>query len=84
MYEFLGNDVRVLSSQDLWDFYKSYHKRSNRKKVPIYVVAEFFVKMHNNGHFFFDECPFVESSGNHRNFIHLYLDELNYLEKSHI
>ena len=58
-YDFLGHDVKVLSAQDLWKFYKKRHMFASRKKVNIYRVAEFFVKKHRNGHYVFDECPFL-------------------------
>ena len=58
LYDFLGCDVKVISAQDLWDFYKSKHPEADRKKIDIYTMAEFFVDQHSNGHFVVDECPF--------------------------
>ena len=47
-YDFLGCDVKVISAQDLWVFYKSKHPRADRKKVDVYTMAEFFVDQHTN------------------------------------
>ena len=68
IYDFLGCDVKVISAQDLKDFYEKHHKmesfrnffrrKSQKKKVDIYTMAEFFVDQHSNGHFVVDECPF--------------------------
>ena len=58
LYDFLGCDVKVISAQDLWDFYESKHKGADRQTVDIYKAAEFFVKQHPNGHYVVDECPF--------------------------
>ena len=57
-YDFLGCDVKVLSAQDLWDFYKSKHRGADRSEIDVYTMAEFFVDQHSNGHFVVDECPF--------------------------
>ena len=57
-YDFLGCDVKVISAQDLWDFYKSKHPGADKKKIDVYTMAEFFVDKHSNGHFVVDECPF--------------------------
>ena len=61
-YDFKGSSVKVLSAQDLRDFYQSeqglFGKWFVGKKVDVYVAAEFFVKQHSNGHFIVDECPF--------------------------
>ena len=57
-YDFLGCDVKVISAQDLWDFYKSKHPGADRSKIDVYTMAEFFVDQHSNGHFIVDECPF--------------------------
>ena len=59
-YDFLGSDVKVISAQDLWNFYKSKHPRANRWRINVYTMAEFFVDQHPNGHFIVDECPFNE------------------------
>ena len=68
LYDFLGCDVKVISAQDLKKFYEKHHKmesfrnffrrKSQKKKVDIYTMAEFFVDQHSNGHFVVDECPF--------------------------
>ena len=63
-YDFLGCDVQVISAQDLWKFYKSKHRSADRKKVDIYTLAEYFVKKHQNGHYVFDECPFLSRNAN--------------------
>ena len=57
-YDFLGCNVKVISAQDLWDFYKSKHPRAKREEIDVYTMAEFFVDQHSNGHFIVDECPF--------------------------
>ena len=60
-YDFLGCDVKVISAQDLWNFYKSKHRfviEADREKIDVYTMAEFFVEQHSNGHFVVDECPF--------------------------
>ena len=57
-YDFLGCDVKVISAQDLWDFYKSKHPAADRSEIDVYTMAEFFVDQHSNGHFVVDECPF--------------------------
>ena len=57
-YDFLGCDVKVLSAQDLWDFYKSKHRGADRSEIDVYTMAELFVDQHSNGHFVVDECPF--------------------------
>ena len=64
VYDFLGCDVKVISAQDLKNFYDKHHKIRNffrRKKVDIYTMAEFFVDQHRNGHFVVDECPFKDA-----------------------
>ena len=58
-YDFLGSDVKVISAQDLWDFYEKCHDGADEKMINIYRLAEFFVEKHCNGHFVFDECPFI-------------------------
>ena len=58
LYDFLGCDVKVISAQDLWDFYESKHPGAKREETDIYTMAEFFVDQHSNGHFVVDECPF--------------------------
>ena len=62
LYDFLGCDVKLISAQDLWDFYKSKHPGADRKKINnVYSMAKFFVDQHSNGHFIVDECPFKET-----------------------
>jgi len=58
LYDFVGCDVKVISAQDLWDFYESKHPGADKKKTDVYTMAEFFVDQHSNGHFIVDECPF--------------------------
>ena len=68
-YDFLGSNVKVISAQDLRDFYKKHHKMKtfrnflSGKKVDVYTMAKFFVRQHPNGHFVVDECPFRAKSG---------------------
>ena len=69
-YDFHGCNVKVISAQDLRNFYAKHHKldlfrnffrrKAQKKKVDIYTMAEFFVDQHRNGHFVVDECPFRE------------------------
>ena len=59
-YDFVGSNVKVLSAQDLRDFYKSKHQG---KVADVYQMAEFFVDEHSNGHFILDECPFKYGKG---------------------
>ena len=60
MYDFQGSDVKVVSAQDLWNFYESKNKRADQLKVDIYYLVEYFVEHHSDGHFVLDECPFLE------------------------
>ena len=57
-YDFLGCDVKVISAQDIWDFYASKHPGADRSTIDVYTMAEFFVEQHWNGHFVLDNCPF--------------------------
>ena len=57
-YDFLGCNVKVISAQDLKDFYESNHTSCHRKMIDIYTAAEYFVEQHSNGHYVVDECPF--------------------------
>ena len=57
-YDFLGCDVKVISAQDLWKFYKTKRPGADREAIDVYTMAEFFVVKHSNGHFVVDECPF--------------------------
>ena len=74
-YDFSGYDVKVISAQDLKNYYKKHHKMKTfrnfvaRKKTNAYTMAKFFVKKHSNGHFVVDECPFrtKESSSKYFN-----------------
>ena len=54
-YDFDECDVKVISAQDLWNFYQSKHKGVDRRKIDVYTQAEYFVEEHPNGHFVFDE-----------------------------
>ena len=58
-YDFLGSNVEVRSSQDLWNFYESKHQGISKKEVVIYTMVEFFIQQHSNGHFIIDEFPFL-------------------------
>ena len=67
-YDFRGSNVKVISAQDLRNFYTKHHKldtfrnffrrKAQIKKVDVYTMAEFFVEQHSNGHFVVDECLF--------------------------
>ena len=71
-YDFLGSNVKVVSAQDLRDFYAKHHKmetfrnffrrKAQKKKVDVYTMAIFFVEQHSNGHFVVDECLFKRES----------------------
>ena len=63
LYDSQGSNVKVISAQELHSFYISNHKMEAGKKVDVYIMAEFFVEKHSNGHFVVDECPFRQSSG---------------------
>ena len=59
LYDFLGSNVQFKSAQDLWSFYEERNEGANIEFINIYQLVEFFVRHHPNGHFVFDECPFV-------------------------
>ena len=59
LYDFLGSNVQVISSQDLWVFYENRNNGADKRKINIYQLVEFFVCHHLNGHFVLDECPFL-------------------------
>ena len=63
LYDFQGSNVKVISAQDLHNFYTSNHKMENGKKIDVYTMAEHFVEKHSNGHFVVDECPLPNRSG---------------------
>jgi len=44
-------------------FRNFFRRKSQKKKVDIYTMAEFFVDQHSNGHFVVDECPFKVQGG---------------------
>ena len=58
LYDFQGTNVKIISAQDLWDFYKAKNNHVNKKAIDVYKMAEFFIEEHSNGHFVVDECPF--------------------------
>ena len=58
-YDFLGSDVQVKSAQDLWAFYESKYNGVDRKDADIYILVEYFIQSHPNGHYVLDECPFL-------------------------
>ena len=59
LYDFVGSNIRVISAQDLWQFYESKNKGAKRVHFDIYFLVEFFIQHHSNGHFILDECPFL-------------------------
>ena len=63
LYDFSGCKVQVLSAQDLWTFYQSENEGAKGNAVSIYDLVEFFIQHHPNGHFIFDECPFLRIKG---------------------
>ena len=60
-YDFATSNVQIVSAQDLFAFYKSRNKGADRMKIDIYSLAEYFLQHHPNGHYVFDECPFLRS-----------------------
>ena len=58
-YDFLGCDVHVVSAQDLWAFYESKNNGADRTQADIYILVDYFVQSHPNGHYVLDECPFL-------------------------
>ena len=60
LYDFHGSNVKVLSAQDLGDFYQSKNKRADLAKADIYFLVEYFIQHHSDGHFVLDECPFLK------------------------
>ena len=84
-YDFFGSNVKVISAQDLRDFYKKHHKIQTfsnsfpRKKVDIYTMTKFFVEQHSNGHFVVDECPFTENEhGKNIKIKNYYMDNIEH------
>ena len=59
LYDFTSGDVIVKSAQDLREYYEAQNKGSDRKKIDIYALVEYFVQNHPNGHFVLDEVPFL-------------------------
>ena len=62
-YDFISSDVVVKSAQDLWEFYEAQNKGSDKRKIDIYTLVEYFVQNNSNGHFVLDEVPFLRKSG---------------------
>ena len=66
-YDFRACNVKVISAQDLNNFYAKHRKLETfrnffrRKRVDVYTMAQSFVEQHSNGHFVVDECPFKAS-----------------------
>ena len=58
--ELQGFRVEFLSTNELKDFYRKYHADFDEKKVNIYEMAQFFIRMHHRSSFFFDEVPFIQ------------------------
>ena len=63
-YDFPGRNVKVISAQYLWKFYKRkrWYKWNKRRHVNIHELVEFFIHHHPNGHFVLDECPILRTS----------------------
>ena len=59
IYDFQGSNVQVISAHDLWAFYESKNKGANRVDVDVFILVEYFVQNHANGHFIIDECPLL-------------------------
>ena len=59
LYDFHGSNIKVVSAQDLWTFYKSKEMGVDKSNVDIYCLVEYFVQHHLDGHFVLDECPFI-------------------------
>ena len=62
-YDFLGTDVKVITPQDLWTFYKSKNKEATKGSVKIYELVLFFIQHHATGHYIIDECPILFKAG---------------------
>jgi hypothetical protein len=58
-YDFQSTDVNMKSAQDLFEYYESHNKGSDKKEIDIYTLVEYFVQNHRNGHFVLDEVPFL-------------------------
>ena len=61
-YDFLGIHVQVISAQDLWNFYEFKKPGAVKTEVDIYLLVEYFIQHHSNGHFIIDECPIIRHS----------------------
>ena len=57
-YDFFGTDVKVISAQDLWEFYQLHDKLADRNEIEFYKLIKLFVGQYPNGHYVLDECPF--------------------------
>ena len=61
LYDFVSSDVGIKSAQDIWEYYEAQNKGSDKTKIDIYTLVEFFVRNHPNGHYVMDEVPFFTS-----------------------
>ena len=66
LFDFDESDVVFKSAQDLWDWYASQNRGSDKKKVDIYQLVEEFVKQHPNANFVLDECPILPDACKYR------------------
>ena len=60
--ELQGFRIKFLSAKDIKEYYKKHHPKFDEKKVDIYEMVLFFIKMHKESSFFFDEVPFFTES----------------------
>ena len=58
-YDFHGSNIKVVSAQELLSFYQSKNMGVDREKAKIYVLVEYFIQHHLEGHFALDECPLI-------------------------
>ena len=65
-YDFTSSDVLVKSAQDLWDFYELSHPGSDKKKIDIYTLVEYFVQSHPDAHYVLDEVPFLRTTSKYK------------------
>ena len=87
-YDFIDNDAKVLSAQDLLEFYNSHPGRLRKFKqwlgiekrqdtsINIYTLVKFFMKNNPDGHFIIDECPILCSTFSKRIKLHSLIVEL--------
>ena len=58
--ELQGFRIKFLSSNDIKNFYRTYHPDYDEKNVKIYEMAYYFIHIHKGSSFFFDEVPLIQ------------------------